>query len=138
MPKQIRFKTDYPGIYFVKGISHITGKPERIYYMRYMRDGIYVEEKAGRQYQDKMTPAKAAAMRTLKIRGDKPTNEEKRQIRKNKPTINYLWETYKISKPHLNRRLCLPMIGRPLNGSPTLSLCGLYSLVIYHLFSKGQ
>ena len=101
MPRQIRFKTDYPGIYFVKGSSHITGKPERIYYMRYLREGIYVEEKAGRQYQDKMTPAKAAAMRTLKIRGDKPTNEEKRQIRKNKPTINYLWETYKLSKPHL-------------------------------------
>ena len=101
MPKQERFKTDYPGIYFVKGTSHITGKQERIYYMRYLRDEIYVEEKAGRQYQDKMTPAKAATKRTQKISGDKPTNEEKRQIRKNKPTINYLWESYKLSKPHL-------------------------------------
>ena len=30
-----RFKTDYPGVYYIMGVSPATGKQERIYYIRY-------------------------------------------------------------------------------------------------------
>ena len=54
MPSLRRFKTKYPGVYYVEGISSATGKPERIYYIRYRRDGRLMEEKAGRQHEDDM------------------------------------------------------------------------------------
>jgi len=37
MPTQKRFKTNYPGVYYIKGIAIGTGKPERIYYIRYRK-----------------------------------------------------------------------------------------------------
>jgi len=49
MPKQERHKTDYPGVYFIRGVSVATGKPEKIYYISYWKDGRKIEEKAGRQ-----------------------------------------------------------------------------------------
>ena len=38
-----------------------------------------IEEKAGRQFQDDMTPARAAQKRARKVEGDEPTNQEKRE-----------------------------------------------------------
>ena len=64
MPKQKRFKTNYQGIYYINGISVANRKQERIYYIVYRKDGKLVEEKAGRQFQDDMTPARAARLRT--------------------------------------------------------------------------
>ena len=78
MPAFKRIKTKYPGVYFVNGTS-INGKPERIYYVRYRKDGKETEEKAGRQFQDDMTPARAAQIRTQRIQGKQMTNEEKRR-----------------------------------------------------------
>ncbi len=60
-----RFKTDYPGVYYIMGISPATGKEERIYYIRYRKNGKLVEDKAGRQIEDAMTPARAALKRSL-------------------------------------------------------------------------
>ncbi len=57
MPK--RFKTDYPGVFTEKWIG-IGGKgKERIYYVLYKKDGKVIEAKAGRQFADDMTPARA-------------------------------------------------------------------------------
>jgi hypothetical protein len=42
MPKQERFKADYPGVSFILGTVVATGKPERIYFIRYRRDGKLV------------------------------------------------------------------------------------------------
>jgi len=39
MPRQERFKTDYPGVYFIMGEAVGTGKPEKIYYVYYRQDG---------------------------------------------------------------------------------------------------
>jgi len=64
MPIIKRHKTKYPGVYFIQGSAIGTGKPERIYYIIYRKDGRLIEEKAGRQFQDDMTAAKAAQMRT--------------------------------------------------------------------------
>lgn len=102
MPTLNREKTKYPGVFYVDATSPTTGKPERIFYIRYRKDGKQVEEKAGRQYADDMTPAKAAGMRARRVHRDEPTNKEKREIERaqkeaeaGKWTIERLWEEYK-------------------------------------------
>ena len=102
MPPKKRFKTKYPGVYYIEGISVGSGKRERIYYIRYRRGGKEFDEKCGRQFQDDMTPAKAARIRVEKIDGKKQSNTEKRhEIRDQKEeeqkkwTIDRLWEEYK-------------------------------------------
>jgi hypothetical protein len=67
MPRQKRIKTSYPGIYYIVG--HGTRGEEKIYYIVYRRDGKLIEEKVGRQYQDDMTPARAAGIRAKRIEG---------------------------------------------------------------------
>jgi len=106
MPKYKRFKTQYPGVYYIEGTSIANGKPERIYYMYYWRDGKKIEEKAGRQFQDDMTPAKANAIRSQKINRELLSNVEVREEKHNqanevKWTIDRLWEEYKNNKPNL-------------------------------------
>jgi len=105
MPISKRFKTTYPGVYFIKGPSSGSRKQEKIYYIRYRKNGKLVEEKAGRQLQDNMTPARAAGVRSQKIEGNKLTNEEQRIAIKtaeltdqNKWTIDKLWAEYKSNK----------------------------------------
>ena len=103
MPRQQRVKTKYPGVYYVEGTG-ADGRLERIYYIFYRKNGKQVEEKAGRQFRDDMTAAKAAKLRTLKIEGDRPTNQERRDIQQESQdawTLNRLWETYKTHKPGL-------------------------------------
>ena len=63
MPSMKRVRTRYPGVYYIMGQS-IKGKPERIYYIRYRRGGKEVEEKAGRECLDGMTPEKAVEIRS--------------------------------------------------------------------------
>ena len=67
-----------------------------------------IEEKAGRQYQDDMTPARAAQKRARKIQGDELSNEEVRaeiaaqkKANEGKWTLNRLWEEYKAQRPDL-------------------------------------
>ncbi len=84
MAKQQRYPTRYAGVYYVIG-QHITDneKTEHIFYIRYKRDGKLIEEKAGRQYQDGMTAAKANAIRALRLTGRERSNEERRQAKRN-------------------------------------------------------
>ena len=105
MPILKRYKTKYPGVYFIEGTS-IEGKPERIFYFRYRKDGKQIEEKAGRQFQDDMTPAKASQIRALRISGDQASNQERRkayradrELQENRWTFNRLWNEYKERKP---------------------------------------
>jgi len=108
MPAEKRYKTKYPGVYYVMGTAVATGKPEKIYYIRYRKDGKPIDEKAGRQYQDDMTPARAAQHRAKRIDGKEPTNKEKREAleakkkaQEGKWTINRLWTEYKFNNPNL-------------------------------------
>ncbi len=108
MPKQKRFATSYPGVYFVEGAAIGSKKIEKIYYIRYRRDGKVIEEKAGRQYQDDMTPARASAIRSSRIEGKQESNTVKRQALElvkqaelNKWTISRLWAEYKNCKSNL-------------------------------------
>jgi len=108
MPAQKRFKTRYAGVHYVESTAIGSNKPEKIYYIRYRKNGKMIDEKAGRQYQDDMTPARASGMRARRIEGKEPTNKERREIdsaRKeaeaNKWTINKLWAAYKENRPDL-------------------------------------
>jgi integrase len=99
MPKQKRFKTKYPGVYFIEG-SGADGKMERIYYIQYRRDGKLIEEKAGRQFENDMTPSRASAKRADRLQGrELPNNERREQAREEKWTFSKLWEEYKRSHP---------------------------------------
>jgi len=75
MPRQERCKTDYPGVYYIMGTFYATGMPEKIYYIYYRLGGRQIEEKAGRQFQDGMTPVRAAMIRSERIQGKAPPNE---------------------------------------------------------------
>lgn len=104
MPKQDRIKTKYAGVYYVD-INRQTGN-ERIYYIRYRYKGKLCEEKAGFQYADDMTAAKAAGKRADRQKGKEPSNNAHREGIKaaklaeaGKMTISRLWDAYKESKP---------------------------------------
>jgi len=107
MPAQKRYKTKYPGVYFIKGKAIGSNKQERIYYIMYRKDGRQIHEKAGRQFQDDMTPARAAQIRTNRIQGDLSNKErreaerEQKKAEDNKWTIDRLWTAYKQNKPNL-------------------------------------
>jgi integrase len=107
MPAVKRYKTKYPGVHYVIGTAIGSSKRERIYQIRYRKNGKLIEEKAGRQFQDDMTPARAAQIRTNRIQGEL-SNKERREAEKaqkeaedNKWTIDRLWATYKKNKPDL-------------------------------------
>ena len=100
-----RHKTAYPGVFYIIGTEIGYNRKEKIFYIRYRKDGKLVEEKAGRAKQDDMTAARAATLRAAKISGDKPQNIEKREIKErkrraeaNRWTIDKLWQEYASQK----------------------------------------
>lgn len=98
MPKNERFKTAYPGVVYVGGKAS-DGRPEKIYYIMYRRDGKLIEEKVGRQYQNDMTPARASAVRTKRIEGAASNQERREEARKTTWTVDRLWREYSGPKP---------------------------------------
>jgi len=85
-----------------------TGKPEKIFYIRYRKAGKMIEEKAGRQFQDDMTPARAAIIRAERVQGKKPSRQEAREQQEaakkaeaERWTFNRLWREYKDRSPGL-------------------------------------
>jgi integrase len=108
MPALRRTRTKYPGVTYVKGISPVTGKPERIYYIRYRRNGKEIEEKAGRQVQDDMTPARASQVRARRIQGDELSNRERREaIKAQKEAEEGRWTLDRLWREYKSRRLDL-------------------------------
>ncbi len=108
MPARERHKTKYPGVYFIIGQEVGSNREERIYYITYRKHGRLIEEKAGRQFQDDMTPSRAAQVRAVRIRGEQLPNKARRQAEKakkdeeaNRWTFSRLWEEYKCGKPGL-------------------------------------
>ena len=106
MSSIIRFKTSYPGVFYISSTSVGSAKPEKIYYIRYRKNGKLIEEKAGRQFQNDMTPARAAGIRSERIEGKQISNEERREAAKaaelaeaGKWTIDRLWKEYENQKP---------------------------------------
>lgn len=102
MAKQKRYGTKYPGVFFIVGARASGEGQENIYYIRYRRDGRAIEEKAGRQYTDAMTPARANQVRVKRIEGAELSNQERRAEREaqkqaakaKKWTITRLFDAY--------------------------------------------
>ncbi len=105
MPRQKRTKTRYPGVYYIEGKPSSGKGHEKIYYIMYRRDGKLIEEKAGRQYQDDMSPAKAAGIRSRRIEKKQPTNTERRQKVRKKVTIQYLADEYFLQKANTKAKI---------------------------------
>ncbi len=104
-----RFKTKYPGVFYIEGTG--TRGPEKIYYIAYRKDGKLIEEKAGRQHKDAMTPAKAANKRARRIEGKELSNKERREAEKaaraaeaGKMTVTRLWDLYEKNLEGLKSR----------------------------------
>ena len=105
MPAFIRHKTDYPGVTYIEAGGPRGKKVERVYYIRYRRNGVMVEEKVGRQYQNAMTEARASQIRADRIRGKEKSNRERRETEraekeaeKGRWTVSKLWEEYERQK----------------------------------------
>jgi len=99
MPKQGRVKTKYPGVYYIA-----KGK-EKTFYIYYRSNGKQIEEKAGRQFADDMTAAKAAGIRADRSKGKELSNNARREEVKaaklaeaGKMTLARLWDEYKAYK----------------------------------------
>lgn len=97
-----RVKVDgYPGVYY-RIANRIGGKgEEKVFYVVYKKNGKVIEAKAGRQYRDAMTPARAARYRSMLIEGKEQSNQEKREAEVQKAerwTIEKLWLEYSSSK----------------------------------------
>jgi len=100
MATRKRFKTSYPGVFYIEGIAVGRTGTEKIYYIRYKLDGKLTEEKAGRQYQDDMTPARAARIRSQRIEGKQLSNRKTRETKAqlaDRWTIERLWDQYKAN-----------------------------------------
>jgi len=101
MPRKERFKTKYPGVFFILGKAE-NGDEDRIYYIYYRKAGRQIEEKIGWQGKDAMTPAKAALARSLRLSGKEETNQERRDAEiaakladAGRWTFSRLWTEYK-------------------------------------------
>lgn len=104
MPIMKRLKTDYVGVYYIIGTAIATEKPEKIFYITYRRDGKLIEEKAGRQFSDAMTAARASRIRAERIEGKSLSNKERRDKKRREKenqewTIRRLWQEYISTKP---------------------------------------
>ena len=111
MPAQKRHKTKYAGVYYIEGTSVGSNKKEKIYYIMYRKDGRQIHEKAGRQYQDDITPARAAGLRSERIEGKQPSNKEKREAEKAAKdaeeavwTVDGLFKEYMKGRPNNKAR----------------------------------
>jgi len=100
MPALKRIKTTYPGVFYIEGTS-AARKPEKIFYIRYRKAGKLIEEKAGRQFQDDMTAARASLIRAERIEGKRLSRKEVRQAAAEiKWTVGRLWQEYISDKPN--------------------------------------
>lgn len=95
-----RHPTKYPGVNYRE-----TELGEKIFYVRFKRDGKIVEAKAGGAIRKQMTAAKAATFRAQLIAGQALTPQEHREQERvateseqNKPTMTRLWEAFKVAK----------------------------------------
>lgn len=94
-----RFGTKYPGVFY-REAERIGGRGiEKVFYIRFKKDGQLFEEKVGRQYADDMSEARAARIRADRIEGRRQSRQEIRD-EQNKViwTIEKLWEKFEEEK----------------------------------------
>lgn len=97
-----RIKTEYPGVFYREAVRIGGRGKERVFYIVFKKDGKVLEEKAGRQYADDMTAAKAARVRADRIEGRRSSRKEireKAKVAADAPTMTTLWSEYEKQKP---------------------------------------
>lgn len=109
-----RNKTEYPGVVYLESKS-ASGKAEKIFYIYYRKRNeagklVQVEEKVGRSIRDNMTAAKANRIRTERIEGRQPSNNERRAAEQaakdaeaGRWTIGKLWKEYRAANEDKTR-----------------------------------
>ncbi len=129
----------YAGVYFVE-VPRSTGHGlEKVYYIRYRKQGKLIEEKVGGQYRDNMTAAKASSIRGLRMEGKDASNEEKRAaVRAAKMTeesrysFNRLWNLFEEAKSS-NRSIKDDRIRFNLHIAPSLGTKSIPELTIHDI-----
>jgi integrase len=93
-----RRATKYVGVTY-RLVERIGGSgTEKMFYIRFKKDGNLYEEKTGRQFADQMNAAKAARIRSDRIEGRRKSRKELRQEAQAKDqrwTVSKIWKTYK-------------------------------------------
>ena len=118
----------YAGVYFVEVPRPAGYGAERVYYIRYRKQGRLIEEKVGCQYRDNMTAAKAASIRGVRMEGKEASNEEKRVAvraarvaEESRYSFNKLWSLFEEAKS-ANRTLKDDRIRYNLHIAPSLGI----------------
>ncbi len=100
-----RHKTIYAGVFYREADRIGSKGKEKVYYILFKKDGKLFEEKAGRQYADDMTPARAVGIRAERIEGKRLSRKDIRKREKaakeaesSKWTIDKLWTHYKENR----------------------------------------
>ena len=106
-----RKKTKYPGVFYRNTKRIGSNGTEKVYYVVFKKNGKLIEQKAGRQFADDMTPARAAGVRGELIEGKRLTRKEKREqektakeAKKAKWTVDGLFEEYIKGRPNNKAR----------------------------------
>jgi len=96
-----RIRTNYPGVFYRLSERIGGAGTEKVYYVLYKKNGKLHEEKAGRQYLDDMTPARASHVRSRLLEGKRLSRKEKKILEKARKeaeagawTIQKLWDEY--------------------------------------------
>ena len=104
MPVQKRHKTAYPGVYYIEGIMPGTKKQEKIFYIMYRKNGKQVQEKAGRQFLNDMTPARASQVRVERMRGALSNREKREAVKAEKKAEAGKWTVQKLFDAYIKGR----------------------------------
>ncbi len=129
----------YAGVYFIEAPRPTGHGVEKVYYIRYRKQGKLIEEKVGGQYRDNMTAAKASSIRGLRMEGKDSSNEEKRaavraarQAEEARYSLNRLWSLFEEAKS-ANRTIKDDRIRFNLHIAPSLGTKSIPELTVHDL-----
>lgn len=129
----------YAGVYFVEVPRAAGYGTEKVYYIRYRKQGKLIEEKVGGQYRDNMTAAKAASIRGVRMEGKDSTNEEKRaavraakMAEESRYPLNKIWSLFEEAK-NANRTLKDDRIRYNLHIAPSLGAKSIPELTVHDM-----
>lgn len=129
----------YAGVYFIEVPRAAGYGTEKVYYIRYRKQGKLIEEKVGGQYRDNMTAAKAASVRGVRMEGKEATNEEKRasvraakMAEESRYSFNKLWSLFEEAKS-ANRTVKDDRIRFNLHIAPTLGTKSIPELTVHDI-----
>ena len=129
----------YAGVYFIEAPRAAGYGMEKVYYIRYRKQGKLIEEKVGGQYRDNMTAAKAASIRGVRMEGKESSNEEKRAAvraakmeEESRYSFNKLWSLFEDAK-NTNRTIKDDRIRYNLHIAPALGTKSIPEITVHDI-----